>query len=58
MQIDAPYMIMIETPGTLKILNIYQDFRAEICNVLPWVTFDFEILNLGKSFLQSIIGIG
>ena len=55
---DVFEVLMLRRSVTLKALSIYQYFITAICNVLPWITFDFETLHVGNIFLQSIIGIG
>ena len=51
---DLPYMIRLECPGTVKALIFYQYFSAAICNILHWITLEFETLHMGKSLLQRI----
>ena len=55
---DVSKVLRNEDSGTLKVLSIYQYCSSEICNILPWINIEFEIIHLGNSLLKITIGIG
>ena len=52
------YVLRLEGPVPIKALSIYQECCTSICNVLPWIKFQFDTLHVSESLFQRIIIIG
>ena len=54
---DIAKVLRIKGPGTLMELRIYQDYRKEICNILPSISLQLDNIQIVQSLLQRIFGI-
>ena len=48
-------VLILEGLKTINVLSIYQDYSTTIHNGIPRIDLQFEVINMIKSLLQSIL---
>ena len=52
---DISKVLILEGLETINVLKIYQDYSTTIHNGIPRIDLQFEVINMIKSLLQSIL---
>ena len=53
---DVSKLLGLKGSGTIKALRIYQYFSTSIFDILPWLSLEFDTLQMVKIIFQNITG--